>query len=218
MLPQDSVGLLTSDYFLQAVMSLSWKDDQGTILCSGTYEERAVPPSSPAADDRAITVRIQERWDECPVRPHDVDARVQMDRITGQWLTEGGEVTDRWGWSPTVAEAKAHSAYFEIVPQQPVPVFTVHSDGQGVEADAAYDRNGLWVWALRREDVPAGSNPAATVWEGWMVTSTSRLIQATAGLAASPVHEAWWANRVWRDRTRPRPTNSWPFRNSPAGR
>ena len=69
MLPQDGVGILTSDYFLQAVMSLSWKDEQGTILCSGTYEERAVPPSSPADDDRTITVRIQERWDDVPCGP-----------------------------------------------------------------------------------------------------------------------------------------------------
>lgn len=203
--PDNGTGLLTGDYFLQAVMSLSWKDDQGSILCNGTYEERVIPPSAPTEDDGTITVRIQERWDNCPVRPRDVGAQVRVDRRTGQWLAGGEEVTRRWGWAPAMPERKPHSAYFEIVPLQPIPVFNVHSAGQQTASDAAYDQNGLWVWALRREDVAAGTGPAATVWEGWMVTSTSRLVQATAGLAPSPVHDAWWKHRAWLGPYSPKP-------------
>ena len=195
--PVYETGWLPDDYYLAAKISLVWRDEDGVIPCEGTYVEEAVPSEGSGNGDSGMVVHIEERWDDCPVRPQDVSAQIRVDPATGQWLDAGEAVTGRWGWRPSVARREPPTAYFEIARGQPVPVFIAESASDGIETKTAYDHDGVWLWALRREEVREGTTPVATVWEAWSVNTTTRWLQATAGLAHPLQREAWWAHRLW---------------------
>ena len=190
-----AIPLLPDNYYLEATLALVWQDSEGTFTCSGTYTERAVTPDGGTQTDDAIWVESAEYWDECPVR-ETRSARVRVDRLSGQWLEGGTTITERWGWEPAVTPAPSTSAFFEINTGSPLPVSVRRANAGRLQTHVAYDENGLWVWALRREEI-TGGDAAAVVWEAWVIATTSRSIRPTAGVALPAQHAAWWTNRLW---------------------
>jgi len=188
--------LLPDNYTLEATLGLVWQDAEGTLTCNGTYTERAVATDEETQTDDALWLEIEERWDDCPVRESHV-ARVRADRFTGRWLEGGTAIADRLGWALALTPAPSTSAFFEIASGNPLPVSITHRDGTRLRTDAAYDENGLWVWALRREQTGVDAASSAVAWEAWAVATTSRAIRPTAGVAQPAQHPAWWTYRLW---------------------
>ena len=188
--------LLPDNYYLEASLALVWHDAEGTLSCSGTYTERAVSPGDDTTGAGTIWVEIEEQWGDCPVRDSG-SARVWVDRATGEWLEGGAEIMERLGWEPAVTPAASTSAFFEIASGSPLPVSIDRTSLEDLETRVAYDENGLWVWALRREEIAAGDALPAVVWEARAVTTTARAIRPTAGVALPAQHPAWWTYRLW---------------------